>query len=80
MKVYVRTGDLKFVADREKFPSSEEELITLFKEAVNSDGRDDIGLGTLTRISAKGRSGHSLWIATKSLVQKAGFKIEKEAS
>ena len=76
MKVYVRTGDLNYVAERETFPDSEG-LVDLFKEALANHGKDEVALGTLTCFSSRGCKGKTFWIASKSLVRKAGFKIEK---
>lgn len=76
MKVYVRTGDLNYVAERQKFPDSQG-LVALLKEALDKHDKDEVALGILTCFSVRGCKGKTFWIASKSLVRKAGFRIEK---
>jgi len=79
VKVYVETGDLKVVVQREHYPKTTKELVSVVKEAVESYPRDTIELGDLMRISRKRStpSDDDYWIASKSALEKAGFKVEK---
>ena len=80
IKIYVETGDLKAVVQREHYPKTTKELISVVKEAIDKYPKDEIELGQLMRISRK-RIHHSdddYWIASKSALKKAGFKVEKK--
>ena len=74
MKVYVRTGDLKYAAERPTFPDSKG-LVELFKEALDKHGASELCLGTLTCFSTRGCKGKTFWVASESLIRKAGFKV-----
>jgi len=79
-KVYVTSGDLKGKVLRPHYPKDEDELVSVVKEAVDKHPHDSMELGTLMLISRKLRS-HSeddYWIASKSALKKAGFKVEKK--
>ena len=78
--VYVKSGDLNAKIRRDKYPQTEEELISVVREAIESHPHDEMELGQLMLIS---RSSNAFfeddwWISSKSALEKAGYKVEKK--
>jgi len=78
-KVYVKSGSLSAVIVRPHYPTTDVELVSVIKEAIDKHPNDELELGTLIAISRK-RYKHSkddYWISAKSALKKAGFKVEE---
>jgi len=80
VSVYVLSGDLNQEIERPFFPHSDQQLVEIFKEALEQSGETELGFGILTCFSPtpKGYSQKALFIATESLIEKAGFEIRKK--
>ena len=79
VKVYILSGDFRVTLDHPVFPKKTNELVELFKEALDDDELNAVSLGKLTCFSPtpKGYSQKALFIETESLIRKAGFEIRK---